>query len=253
MSKIDLNADLGEGESTDAELLSIVTSCNIACGGHAGNESSMRDTIVMALQAGVAIGAHPSYPDAQGFGRRSGFLAGEALYESLTAQVTIFSDIACELGATMTHIKPHGALYNDAAADPALADILARVCDEAHGHVVLVGPPASALQAAASSHGIGFVAEGFIDRLYTDTGGLVPRARKDAVHSGIDRIASQALSIAADHNVISESGDCIPLVAQTLCIHGDTPGAVDAARTVRRILESNGIEVGAVDGSGQCC
>ena len=133
MTSIDMNADLGEGDACDAELLRIVSSCNIACGGHAGDRASMEQTVAAAIRNGVAIGAHPSYPDRPGFGRVSNFLAGDALYESLTGQVTTLADIAAELGAKLAHVKAHGALYNDAVRSRELADIIARVTAEAKG------------------------------------------------------------------------------------------------------------------------
>ena len=126
MSSIDLNADLGEGDPYDEELLRIVSSCNVACGGHAGDAESMARTVRAAISNGVSVGAHPGYPDREGFGRVSGFSTGDALYESLTEQVTELASTAAHLGARLVHVKPHGALYNDAVRDPDLADIIAR-------------------------------------------------------------------------------------------------------------------------------
>ena len=247
MTSIDLNADLGEGCGTDAELLSVVSSCNVACGGHAGDRDTMAATIANAVANGVAVGAHPGYPDREGFGRRSGFMAGEALYESLTEQVTDLADIASSLGATLRHVKPHGALYNDAVRDPALADIIARVTAEAPNEPALVGQLDTELERAASTHGVEFIPEGFIDRAYEPDGRLVSRSEPGAVHDNFNTITTQAVTLAKDNAVTARSGDVIEVRADTLCIHGDTEGAAEAARAVRDVLEQRGIEVHAVD------
>ena len=245
MATIDLNADLGEGGDYDAGLLRIVSSCNVACGGHAGDERTMAETVRIALENGVAVGAHPSYPDRDGFGRRSGFTSGDALYESLTGQVTALVDIAGELGARITHLKPHGALYNDAAADAELADICARVAVEIPGDVCLVGLPKSELERAAARNDIAFIGEAFVDRAYTAEGRLVSRSIEGAVHADIDIVTAQAVSLARDQCVQALSGERVDVAADTLCIHGDTPGAEAAARAVRAALEAYGIEIRA--------
>jgi len=245
MSTIDLNADLGEGDAYDAELLEIVSSCNVACGGHTGDAESMAATVAAAIRNGVAVGAHPGYPDPEGFGRESGFLAGDALYESLTQQVAALADIAAELGTRMTHVKPHGALYNDSVGNGHLAGIIARVTAEAHGTVSLVGMAGTEMQRAAERHRLQFVAEGFIDRAYEPDGTLVSRKKPGAVHADFSVAVAQALSLASEGRVSAINGDVIPVVVDTLCIHGDTPGAADAARRVRDALEANGIEIRA--------
>ena len=243
MNSIDLNADLGEGEPYDEALMQIVSSCNIACGGHAGDALSMAATVRLALENGVAVGAHPSYPDHDGFGRRKHFLAGDALYVSLSDQVAALADIAAELGASIGHVKAHGALYNDAADDEALANILARVAVETPGHCTLVGLPGSEAERAAQRHGLVFVAEAFIDRAYSVDGRLVARTEPGAVHQGMQTIIEQALSLARDKSVRSNHGEVIVVAADTLCIHGDTPGADQAARAVRDALEQHGIQI----------
>jgi UPF0271 protein len=245
MTTIDLNSDLGEGDPYDDELLRIVSSCNIACGGHAGDSDTMAATVRAALINGVCIGAHPAYPDRGGFGRVSGYLAGNALYESLTEQVTILADIAARLGARLTHVKPHGALYNDAVADRELADVIARVVAEAHGAPAFVGMAKTELQSAADRHGLDFIAEAFIDRAYEADGTLVSRSEPAAVHSELSVISAQAVGLAKEGRVTTRNGDVIDVHADTLCIHGDTPGAAQAARAVRDVLESHGIEIRA--------
>lgn len=246
MTSIDLNADLGEGDPWDAALLQIVSSCNIACGGHAGDTDSMVQTLQAAIASGVATGAHPSYPDQGGFGRRSGFLQGDALYRSLSEQVAALEDIAAQLGTRLTHVKPHGALYNDAIGDSSLADIVARVAAEAPGELSLVGMAGSELEQAALRAGTGFTAEAFVDRAYEPDGTLVSRSEPGAVHSDMAVVTSQAVSLALDARVTSRNGDVIDTPADTLCIHGDTPGAAEVARAVRDVLESRGVEIRAV-------
>ncbi len=232
MAAIDLNADLGEGDPHDAELLAIVSSCNIACGGHAGDEASMRATVASAISNNVAIGAHPSYPDREGFGRRSHYLAGDELRASLMAQINKLAAAAKEQGTTLTHVKPHGALYNDAVNDRELAGMVASCVATAVPGAAFVGLPASEMQNAATRHSLNFVAEGFIDRAYQDDGQLVPRSEPGAVHRSLDLILPQAVSLVGK--------------VDTLCIHGDTPGAVEAAAVVRDALEKQGVEIRAL-------
>ena len=228
---IDLNADLGEGDPCDQELLRIVSSCNIACGGHAGDAASMRATLLSALDNDVSIGAHPSYPDREGFGRRSAYLSGEALFESLTAQINALKSVAGEAGAQLSHVKPHGALYNDAVNDRTLADLIARAVLAAVPDAAFVGLPDSELQQAAAGHGLTFIAEGFIDRAYQDNGQLVPRSEPGAVHNSLELVLPQAVSLVGK--------------VDTLCIHGDTPGAAEAAAAVRAELEKQGVAIRA--------
>lgn len=232
MPEIDLNADLGEGDPCDAELLAIVSSCNIACGGHAGDEESMRATIALAIANGVAIGAHPSYPDRDGFGRRSAYLTGDALRESIIAQITALNSAALEQGATLVHVKPHGALYNDAVNDRKLSDVVAACIKAAVPGAAFVGLPNSEMQQAASRYSLNFVAEGFIDRAYKDDGQLVPRSEPGAVHESLELVLPQAVSLVGK--------------VDTLCIHGDTPGAAETAAAVREALEKQGVEIRAL-------
>lgn len=242
---IDLNADLGEGDAYDAELLAVVSSCNIACGGHAGDAATIAATLREALANGVSVGAHPGYPDREGFGRRSRFMSGDPLRESLRSQLGEFCRIAADLDAVVNHVKPHGTLYTDAVVDAGLAGIIAAVVAEMPGEPVLVGQPGTELEAAAKAHGLGFVAEAFVDRAYRRDGQLVPRSEPGAVHADIRRIQRQAVSLARDGSVECLDGTTIPVRADTLCIHGDTPGAAEAARAVRKALEDEGVEIRA--------
>ena len=245
MTTIDLNADLGEGYDGDEALLGIVSSANVACGGHAGDAETMAATVRLAVANGVAVGAHPGYPDREGFGRVSGFLAGDDLYEALTEQVSALADIAAPLGARLSHVKPHGALYNDAVANRELADIIARVTAETPGSPALMGMAGSEMQAAAEQHELAFIAEGFVDRAYEPDGTLVPRSEPNAVHTELNVATTQALRLAQDSEVTARDGSVITVLAETLCIHGDTPGAAAAADAVRSVLESQGVEVRA--------
>lgn len=245
MTAIDLNADLGEGDACDDALLEIVSSCNIACGGHAGDVDTMAATIRAAMENKVCVGAHPGYPDREGFGRVSRYLAGDALYEALAKQVATLTGIAAQLGIALTHVKPHGALYNDAIADADLADIIARVVSEAPGSLAFVGMANTELELAAARLGLAFVAEAFVDRAYEADGTLVPRSEPAAVHRDLFVITTQAVQLAESGCVTARNGDVITVSANTLCIHGDTPGAAAAARAVRDVLENHGIQIRA--------
>ena len=245
MATIDLNADLGEGAPYDEELLQIVSSANIACGGHAGDAETMARTVQMAIGNGVAVGAHPGYPDREGFGRESGFMRGDALYESLTGQVTLLADLAAQQGARLAHVKPHGALYNDAVRDAELADVIARVAAEAPGSPAFMGMAGTELEAAAARHDLPFIAEAFIDRAYEADGTLVSRKEPGAVHEDLNVATTQAARLAIDGRVTARNGDEISVQADTLCIHGDTAGAAEKARAVRDVLESRGVEIRA--------
>ena len=245
MACIDLNADLGEGAVFDAELMQIVSSANIACGAHAGDAESMAMTVRDAISNGVAVGAHPGYPDREGFGRESGFMSGDALYESLTEQVTALADIAAELGARLAHIKPHGALYNDAVRNRDLADIIARVIAEAPGEPAFMGMARTELERAADQHGLTFIAEAFVDRAYEPDGTLVSRKEPGAVHNDPAVVTTQAVRLAKDGEATARNGEIVKVRADTLCIHGDTPGAAEIARAVRDVLESHGVDIRA--------
>lgn len=242
---IDLNADLGEGAPEDEELLQVVSSCNIACGGHAGDDATMASTVRLAIANGVAIGAHPGYPDRAGFGRESGFLEGAPLYDSLTQQVMALCNIAAQLGARVTHVKPHGALYNDAVRRTDLADIIARVTAEMPGQPAFVGMAATELEYAAARHGLSFIAEAFVDRAYEPDGTLVSRKQPGAVHENLAVATTQAVRLAREGRATASNGEEVAVRADTLCIHGDTPGAAEKARAVRDVLESHGVEIRA--------
>jgi len=230
--RIDLNADVGE-RNGDEPLYGVITSANIACGGHAGDKASMREAIDLALRHGVAIGAHPSYPDRAEFGRVTTELTPEALAAEVAAQIARLAAVAAERGARIVHVKPHGALYNDAAYDAAVAAAVADGVLAAPLDLVLVGPARSPALALWGSRGLRTSSEGFADRAYGPDGRLVPRTQPGALITDPHAAADQAVRLAA-------AGEC-----DTICVHSDTPGAVAIARAVRRALEDAGYMVAA--------
>ncbi len=249
MSKrfIDLNADMGEyangdQQANEAALMPLVSSCSIACGGHAGDETTMRKTLRLARAHNVSVGAHPAYPDREGFGRRHLTFEPAALASSLHAQISELHAIAKSEGMILHHIKPHGALYNDAVRNIDLANLIA----DATGKAIVVGPQRSALETAARAHGRAFAAEGFVDRLYLASGALTPRSEPGAVIADISVRAKQALAIARGDSFAAADGD-LRLAVKTLCIHSDSPGAVDTAKAVRLALEKDGFAIRAFE------
>lgn len=240
---IDLNADLGEGMSEEAALMALVTSCNIATGGHAGDDETMVAALRMARDHGVAAGAHPAYPDRAGFGRRDLDLPLETLAQALADQVGTLERHATAEGMALTHVKPHGALYHRASVDPAHADVLANLA-RAHG-LFLVGPPGGAMAAAAGSARVVYVPEGFADRAYDREGRLLPRSAPGAVIEDAEAATAQARDLAAHGRVRTQGGEDLALDVATICLHGDTPGAVARARAVRAGLEAAGLTLRA--------
>ena len=241
--QIDLNADLGEGCAFDAELMSVVTSCNIACGGHAGDEASMRMALQLAKANNVAAGAHPSFPDRENFGRTRSDLSGPALEQALGAQVESLKNMADTLDLPLTHLKPHGALYNMAARDAGLAASILNVLQSVLPSASLVGPPESEMQRQATARGIDFIAEGFADRTYEEDGQLRDRSKPGAVIHDHSVQARQAVGMAAESRVKTHGGTTISLPVKTICVHGDTPDAFAAAGSIRSSLEQLGIRL----------
>lgn len=244
-----LNADLGEipgpdGRAIDAGMLAVVTRCNVACGGHAGDAATMRETIRRACENRVQVGVHPSYPDTEHFGRRSLKMPASALAASLSSQINQLLDIAAVEGSRVVHLKPHGALYNDAAQDLGLSEIIVAAAADA-GLGEILGPPNSALQMASNAAGMVFVAEGFADRTYESDGTLTPRHMAGAVIEDAGAVVNQALSFAREGAVTSRGGERLILPARTICLHSDTPGAADHARAIREGLEAAGVMVQA--------
>ena len=241
MAAIDLNADLGEGVGDDDAMLAVVTSANVACGGHAGDQRSMRDVTGMATARGVTIGAHPSYVDREGFGRRPMDPHPGALRADLQRQLVALEDAAG--GTAIRYLKPHGALYNRIVADEVQADVVARLAADAG--LPVLGLPGSAIERAADRLGVRFVAEAFADRGYLGDGSLAPRDHPGGVLHDPAVIAERVVRLALDGEVTDVDGGLVRIEAASVCVHGDTPGAVAIATAVRAALESAGVELRA--------
>jgi UPF0271 protein len=251
--RVDLNADVGESlgpwpMGEDEALIPLVTSVNIACGAHAGDPLTMRHTVRTAIAAGVALGAHPGYPDLPGFGRRDLAMAPDELEASVLYQVAALAGVARAEGGTVRHVKPHGAMYSMAARDLAVARPIARAIAGLDPGLRLVGPPGSALEAAGREAGLTVTTEGFVDRAYEADGSLRSRRLPGALHADPAMAAAQAVSIAVDRAVTAFDGSRLSLAVDSLCLHGDTPGAVDIARAVRDALARAGVLVAPVVG-----
>jgi UPF0271 protein len=242
---VDLNADLGEGAGTDDELLGFVTSANIACGFHAGDAGTMRRAIEAARECNVAVGAHPSLFDRQNFGRKELPVSPEEVSDAVTYQLGIFHAIADAAGMRPNHVKPHGALYNMAARDEHLADAVSGAIARTDGKLILFAPNCSALARAGEKDSLQVANEVFADRNYLADGSLVPRSRADALLHDPNEAAERVLRMIRDHKVRSVDGTDLDVRAETICVHGDTPGAVDFARLLRSQLESHGVTIRA--------
>lgn len=245
LTQLDLNADLGEGGACDAGLLALASSANIACGGHAGDDESMRITVALALHHGVALGAHPSHPDREHFGRRALDRPLAQVQADVTAQVQALQAVAQAQGAHLRHVKPHGALYNQAAADPALADAVAAGVRAVSPHLALMGLAGSAMAGAAQRQCLRFIAEAFADRAYLAHGQLVPRGQPGAVLNLAEALA-QVQALVQQGQVPTVDGGVWPLHAQSLCVHGDGPEALALMQTLREALRDWGVAVKAV-------
>jgi 5-oxoprolinase (ATP-hydrolysing) subunit A len=248
MSVVDLNADVGESdepEPGDAELVRYVTSVNIACGGHAGNAAVMAATVELAMKYEVAIGAHPGFADRANFGRRERPVSSDDVRALITDQVATLADIAARLRSRLHHVKPHGALYNMAAGDARIAEAIAAAVTYADPTLKLVGLSGSALIRAGRQERLDTVSEAFADRAYLADGSLAPRSTPGAVLADPRMIAERAVAMVRGQCVTALDGTVIPVAVETLCIHGDTPDAVQIARQVRAALESAGVVVSA--------
>jgi UPF0271 protein len=251
--RIDLNADVGESlgpwpMGDDAALIPLVTSVNVACGAHAGDPLTIERTVRLAASHGVAVGAHPGYPDLVGFGRRDLDMAADELEASIVYQVGAVAAFAADAGVPLRHVKPHGALYNAAARDPALAAVVARAVSRVSPALALVGLAGSALVDAGRAAGLRTAEEAFADRSYEADGSLRSRRLEGAVHSDAAMVAAQAVSIVRDGRVTAHDGSAVAVRADTICLHGDSPGAVAFAQAVREALAAAGITVAAPDG-----
>lgn len=240
---IDLNADVGEGYD-DQPLFPFLTSVNVACGAHAGDEETMFSTVDAAARAGLAVGAHPSFPDREGFGRRITTHDPEAIRELVGRQTAALAEIASRVGTPISHVKPHGALYNLAAVERPVAEAVALGVRDVAPSCALVGLAGSMSLAAASAVGLAPVAEAFVDRGYDDDGRLVPRGQAGAVVDSPATAATRAVALALHEPIESVSGNRVDVSASTLCLHGDTPGALAMARAVYEALTRAAIPLG---------
>jgi 5-oxoprolinase (ATP-hydrolysing) subunit A len=242
---IDLNADVGEEQGDDAALLPLVTSCNIACGAHAGDLRTMRRTVELAHRHGVAIGAHPGYADRANFGRVVVPLGAAEIAELVEEQIDTLARVATGFGTTLRHVKPHGALYNLAARDEAVADAIAGAVAAFDRRLVLFGLAHSALTAAGQRAGLAVAHEAFVDRAYEADGSLRARTLPGAVFDDEALALRQAVALARGEPISAFDGSRLAIRADTLCIHGDTPHALEFARSLRTALAGAGITVQA--------
>lgn len=246
--RIDLNSDLGESfgpwpMGQDAALMDSISSANVACGFHAGDPGAMRTTVALARSKGVAIGAHPGFPDLVGFGRREMKASPQEVEDFVLYQVAALAGIARAQGVQLQHVKAHGALYNMACRDRALADAIARAVAAFDHTLILFGLPNSELLKAGEQAGLRVAAEVFADRAYERDGSLASRLKPGSVIHDVTAVVGRAVTMVRDRQVVALDGSVIPLEADTICLHGDTPGAADLARAVRQGLEAAGITV----------
>jgi len=249
MKKIDLNCDMGESfgawkMGADAEVMPYISSANIACGFHAGDPATIRRTVRLAIEHGVAVGAHPSLPDLQGFGRRAMRISPQDMYDLVLYQAGALEAFARAAGARLHHVKCHGALYNMAANDEPLSDAMARAAKDLGG-VMLYALAGTTMMACAAKQGVRAVGEAFADRGYQDDGTLAPRNIAGGMIEDEGKSVAQALVMVREGHVTSLSGKRVPVAPATLCLHGDQPGAVAFAKALRAAFKSNHIEVKA--------
>jgi UPF0271 protein len=243
--KIDLNADLGEGCGTDEALLDLVSSANIACGWHAGGATAMRDCARWAVERGVAIGAHPSFNDPENFGRKEMELPAHEIYAGVLYQLGALSAIAQAEGGRIAHVKPHGALYNQAARSPEIADAIVSAVHDFDPSLLIFGLANSGLVDAAHKAGLVAIQEVFADRGYRADGSLVPRKDPGALLEDEEVVLERTLAMVREQRVQAVTGEWVPINAQTICLHGDGAHALAFARRIRGALEAAGIDVRA--------
>lgn len=246
--KVNLNSDLGESFGAwsmgdDAAMLGVVTSANIACGLHAGDWSVMQDTVAAAVKNGVSIGAHPSYPDLQGFGRRPMTISAREVEALMAYQIGALMGVAATRGARVTHVKPHGAINNKAATDAELAAAIARGIAGVSKDLIFLAPAGSAMVEAAARANLPVAQEVFADRNYDDDGNLVPRGQPKAMVHDNDEALGNVLRMVEQKAIVSLNGKRIPCAVDSICVHGDSAGAVAMARHIRAGLEKAGVKI----------
>lgn len=243
LRRIDFNCDLGEGCGDDAAILPLLSSASIACGLHAGDASTMRATVEGCLAHGVAIGAHPSLDDREGFGRRELPVTPGQARDLVQRQVEALAGIAARAGARLAHVKPHGALYNLAARDEALADAIARAIRDIDPNLVLFGLADSALTRAGEAAGLRVAHEVFAERRYEADGRLSPRSAPDAVIHAVDEALAQVRQLLRTGTLTARTGETVAVRADTLCLHGDRPDAAGFAHALRAALQEEGVRI----------
>lgn len=247
MIKCDLNCDMGEGIGNDAAIIPYITSANITCSYHAGDKTTMRDTILLAKNAGVAIGAHPSFLDRENFGRTEiKEITPWQVYDLVTTQLKLLQKIALECNAQLHHLKPHGALYNMAARDASLAKAISHALYDFDKSLILFGLSGSYLIIEAKEMGIKTASEVFADRTYQDDGSLTPRTKSDALIHDVEQSLKQVLQMIKTGKVTSTSGKEIPIIAETICLHGDGENAATFAKTIHDRLKAESVEMRAM-------
>jgi UPF0271 protein len=246
--KVNLNADLGESfgawsMGADEQILPLIGSANLACGFHAGDPLVMRNTLRLAKQNGVSVGAHPAYPDLQGFGRRRMTIAAEELEAIILYQIGALSGLARAEGTEVTHVKPHGALSNMACENDKIAETVARAVKAHNSDLILLAPALSPLAAAGKAAGLRVVQEIFADRAYLDDGQLVPRSRPDAMIHGAEAALAHVEAMLTEGALVCASGKRLPTEIGSICVHGDGPDAVEIAKHLRQALAGKGYDL----------
>lgn len=248
MVAIDLNSDLGESYGVwtlgdDEAMLSVVSSANVACGFHAGDPSVLRAACAGAAHRDVAIGAQVSYPDLIGFGRRQLDMAPDELRDAVLYQIGALDALAQVAGSEISYVKPHGALYHVTATSPEMAQALVAAAAEYDPSLAILGLPGSALLVAADRAGLEAIPEAFVDRAYRPDGALVSRREPGSVLTDVDEVAARAVRIVTDGEVVAVDGTVVSVLARSICVHSDTPGAVEIARAVRSALDAAGVGI----------
>ncbi|HEY7189659.1 MAG TPA: 5-oxoprolinase subunit PxpA [Vicinamibacterales bacterium] len=249
--RIDLNADVGESFGAyklgrDEDLIPLITSANVACGFHAGDPGVMRATVAIARDHHVAVGAHPGFPDLVGFGRRELNASPQEVEDAVAYQIGALAGIAAAQGVRLQHVKAHGALYNMAVRARPLADAIARATASVDRTLILLGLPGSELIEAGKRAGLQTASEGFADRAYQRDGALVPRTQAGAVIDDAKTVVDRAVMMARERTVVAIDGSRVPIDIETLCVHGDTPGAAALASRIRQALATAGVDVRAI-------
>ena len=245
MYSIDLNCDMGESfgawrMGSDAELMNYVSSINVACGFHAGDATVIRKTVEKAIEKNVAVGAHPSFPDLQGFGRREMKMSAQEIFDVVLYQVAALKGICEALGTTLHHVKPHGALYNQAAQNETIAESIVRAVKAIDENLVFYGLSGSFLISEAKKAGLKTASEVFADRTYKADGNLTPRNQPSALINETAKAAKQVLQMIEKQSVTAISGETIPIAAETVCIHGDGEHALEFAREIQgKLIDKN--------------